>query len=130
MTNTLHLKRSQYQILVLSFLPWKVEHTKNQNIYNTSPKWKEVNLFLLTDTMHSAKDKHFRSFPIGTEVLSFADSKAESSSSQHMNIFKEEGSLAPEFDIETSSGAGYSSSEMIMSLICLLKMPGFENVYL
>jgi hypothetical protein len=23
--------------------------------------------------MHSAKDKHFRSFPIGTEVLSFAD---------------------------------------------------------
>jgi hypothetical protein len=32
--------------------------------------------------MHSAKDKHFRSFPIGTEVLSFADSKAESSSSQ------------------------------------------------
>jgi hypothetical protein len=73
--------------------------------------------------MHSAKDKHFRSFPIGTEVLSFADSKTESSSSQHMNIFKEEGSLAPEFDIETSSGAGYSSSEMIMSLICLLKMP-------
>jgi hypothetical protein len=40
-----------------------------------------------------------------------------------MNIFKEEGSLAPEFDIETSSGAGYSSSEMVMSLICLLKMP-------
>jgi hypothetical protein len=34
-----------------------------------------------------------------------------------------EGSLAPEFDIETYSGAGYSSSEMIMSLICLLKMP-------
>ena len=33
-------------------------------------------LFLLTDTMHSAKHKHFRSFPIGTEVLSFADSKA------------------------------------------------------
>jgi hypothetical protein len=24
-----------------------------------------------------------------------------------MKIFKEEGSLAPEFDIETSSGAGY-----------------------
>ena len=64
--------------------------------------------FLLTDTMHSAKDKHFRSFPIGTEVLSFADSKAESSSSQHMNIFKEKGILALEFDIETSSGAGYS----------------------
>ena len=37
-------------------------------------------------------------------------------------IFKEEGSLAPEFDIETSSGAGYSSSEMVMSLICLPKM--------
>jgi hypothetical protein len=73
--------------------------------------------------MHSAKDKHFRSFRIGTEVLSFADSKAESSSSQHMKIFKEEGSLAPEFDIETSSGARYSSSEMVMSLICLLKMP-------
>jgi ssRNA-specific RNase YbeY (16S rRNA maturation enzyme) len=54
---------------------WKVEHTKNQNICNTIPKSKEVNLFLLTDTMHSAKDKHFRSFPIGTEVLSFADSK-------------------------------------------------------
>jgi hypothetical protein len=49
--------------------------------------------------MHSAKDKHFRSFRIGTEVLSFADSKAESSSSQHMKIFKEEGSLAPEFDM-------------------------------
>ena len=64
--------------------------------------------FLLTDTMHSAKDKHVRSFPIGTEVLSFADSKAESSSSQHMNIFKEKGILALEFDIETSSGAGYS----------------------
>jgi hypothetical protein len=30
-----------------------------------------------------------------TEVLSFADSKAESSSSQHMNIFKEKRSLAP-----------------------------------
>jgi hypothetical protein len=44
--------------------------------------------------MHSAKDKHFRSFPIGTEVLSFADSKAESASSQHMNIFKEEGSFS------------------------------------
>jgi hypothetical protein len=75
--------------------------------------------------MHSSKDKHFRSFPIGTEVLSFADSKAESSSSQRMNIFKEEGSLAPYFDIETSSGVGYSSSEMVMSLIqiCLLKMP-------
>jgi hypothetical protein len=42
-----------------------------------------------------------------------------------MNIFKEKGSLAPEFDIETSSGAGYWSSEMVMSLIqiCLLKMP-------
>jgi hypothetical protein len=25
--------------------------------------------------MHSAKDKHFRSFPIGTEVLSFACGK-------------------------------------------------------
>jgi hypothetical protein len=74
-------------------------------ICSANPKWKEVNLFLLTDTMHSAKDKHFRSFPIGTEVLSFADSKAESSSSQHVNIFKEEGSLAPEFEIETSSGA-------------------------
>jgi hypothetical protein len=36
-----------------------------------------------------------RSFSIGTEVLSFADSKAESSSSQHMNIFKEEASLTP-----------------------------------
>jgi hypothetical protein len=60
--------------------------------------------------MHSAKDKHFRSFSIGTEVLSFADSKVESSSSQHMNIFKEEGSLAPAFDIQTSSGAEYSSS--------------------
>ena len=56
--------------------------------------------------MHSAKDKHFRSLPIGTEVLSFADLKAELSSSQHMNIYKEEGSLAPEFNIETSSGAG------------------------
>jgi hypothetical protein len=44
--------------------------------------------------MHSAKDKHFRSFPIGTEVLSFADAKAQSSSSQHMNIFKEEGSFS------------------------------------
>lgn len=89
--------------------------------YNASPKWKEVNLFLLTDTMQSANDKHFRSFPIGTEVLSFADSKAESFSSQHIDIFKEEGSLIPEFDIETSSGAGYSSSAM--SLIYLLKMP-------
>jgi hypothetical protein len=29
-------------------------------------------------------------------------------------IFKEEGSLAPEFDIETSSGARYSSSEMVI----------------
>jgi hypothetical protein len=96
---------------------------KKKNICNASPKWKEVNLFLLTDTMHSAKDKHFRSFPIGTEVLSFADSKIESSSSQHVNIFKEEGSLGPEFDIETSSGTGYSSSEMVMSLICFLKMP-------
>jgi hypothetical protein len=57
--------------------------------------------FLLTNTMHSAKDKHFRSFLIGTEVLSFADSKAESSSSHHMNMFKEEGSLAAEFDIES-----------------------------
>jgi hypothetical protein len=28
------------------------------------------------------------SFPIGTEVLSFADSNVESSSSQHMNISK------------------------------------------
>ena len=54
-------------------------------------------MFLLTDTIHSAKDKYFRSLPIGTEVLSFADLKAESSRSQHMNIFKEEGSLAPEF---------------------------------
>jgi hypothetical protein len=42
---------------------------------------------------------------------------------KHMNIFKEEGSLTPNFDIETSSCAGYSSSEMVMSLICLLKMP-------
>jgi hypothetical protein len=63
---------------------WKVEHTKNHTICNTNPKWKEVNLFLLTDTMHSAKDKHFRSFPIVTEVLSLADSKAESSSFQHV----------------------------------------------
>jgi hypothetical protein len=94
-------------------------HKEQKTICNASPKWKEVNLFLLTDTVHSAKDKHFRSFPIGTEVLS----KTESSSSQHMNIFKEEGSLGPEFDIETSSGAGYSSSEMVMSLICFLKMP-------
>jgi hypothetical protein len=39
------------------------------------------------------------------------------------SLSKEEGSLAPEFDIETYSGAGYSSSEMVMSLICLLKMP-------
>jgi hypothetical protein len=31
---------------------------------------------------------------IGTEVLSFADSKAESSSSQHMQDFKEEETLA------------------------------------
>jgi hypothetical protein len=52
--------------------------------------------------MHSAKNNYFRSVPIGREVLSFTESKAESSSSQHMNIFKEEGSLAPEFDIETS----------------------------
>jgi hypothetical protein len=73
--------------------------------------------------MHSAKDKHFRSFLIGTEVLSFADSKAESSSSHHMNMFKEEGSLAAEFDIESSSGAGYSSSKKVISLICLLKKP-------
>jgi hypothetical protein len=102
---------------------WKVEHTKNQIICNASPKWKEVNLFLFTDTMHSAKDKHFRSFPIGTEVLSFAESNAESSSSQHMNMFKEEGSLAPEFDIETSSDAGHWSFKMVMSLICLLTMP-------
>lgn len=80
-------------------------------------------LFLLTDTMHSAKDKHFRSFPIGTDVLSFADSKAESSKSQHMKIVKEGRSLSPAFDIETSSCAGYSSSEMVMSLICFLKMP-------
>jgi hypothetical protein len=41
--------------------------------------------------MHSAKNNYFRSFPIGREVLSFTESKAESSSSQHMNIFKEEG---------------------------------------
>ena len=41
---------------------------------------------------------------------------------KHMNIFKDEGRLTPEFDIETSSGAGYLSSEMEMSLICLLKM--------
>jgi hypothetical protein len=27
---------------------------KKKNICNASPKWKEVNLFLLTDTMHSA----------------------------------------------------------------------------
>jgi hypothetical protein len=53
---------------------WKVEQTKKKNICNANPKWKEVNLLLLTDTMHSAKDKHFRSFRIGTEVLSFADS--------------------------------------------------------
>jgi hypothetical protein len=72
--------------------------------------------------MHSAKDKHFRSFPIGTDVLLFADLKAESFSSQHMEIFKQEVSIAPEFDIETSSGAEYSSTEMILSLICLLKM--------
>jgi hypothetical protein len=49
---------------------------------------------ILTDTMHSAKDKHFRSFPIGTGMPSFDDSKAESSSSQHRKVFKEEGSLA------------------------------------
>jgi hypothetical protein len=66
----------------------RAEHTKYQNICNTSPKWK-VNLCLLTDTVHSAKDKHFRSFPIGTEVLSFADSRAESSSFQHMKKRKE-----------------------------------------
>jgi hypothetical protein len=41
-----------------------------QSICNASPKWKEVNLFLLIDTMDSANDKHIRSFPIGTEVLS------------------------------------------------------------
>jgi hypothetical protein len=35
---------------------------------------------------------------------------------------QEEGSLTSEFNIETSSGVGYSSSEMVMSLICLLKM--------
>jgi hypothetical protein len=39
--------------------------------------------------MHSAKDKHFRSFPIGTAVLSLADLKVKSSSSQHMEIFKD-----------------------------------------
>ena len=39
---------------------------------------KEVHFVLLTDTMHSAKDKHVRRFPIGTEVLSFAASNAES----------------------------------------------------
>ena len=38
--------------------------------------------------MHSAKDKHFRNFPIGTEVLSFVDSKAESSSSQTHEYFQ------------------------------------------
>jgi hypothetical protein len=38
--------------------------------------------------MYSAKDKHFRSFPIGTEVPSFADSKAESSSSQTHEYFQ------------------------------------------
>jgi hypothetical protein len=48
------------------------------SICNASPKWKEVNLFLLTDTMDSANDEHIRSFPIGTEVLSFAASNAES----------------------------------------------------
>jgi hypothetical protein len=41
--------------------------------------------------MHFAKDKHFWNFPIGTGVLSFADSKAESSS---MKVFNEEGILA------------------------------------
>jgi hypothetical protein len=40
-----------------------------------------------------------------------------------MHMFKEEGSLAPEFDIETSSGAGHWSFKMVMSLICLLTMP-------
>lgn len=40
-----------------------------------------------------------------------------------MNMLKEEGSLAPEVDIETSSGAGYTSSKIVMSLICFLKMP-------
>ena len=77
-------------------------------ICNANPKWKEVNLFLLTDTMHSVKDKHFRNFPIGTEVLSFADSNAKLSCSQNMKVFKEERSLTSEFDIETSSGAGHS----------------------
>jgi hypothetical protein len=34
-------------------------------------------------------------FPIVTEVLSLADSKAESSSFQHLKSFKGEGSLTP-----------------------------------
>jgi hypothetical protein len=85
-------------------------------IRNANPKWKEVNLFLLTNTMHSVKVKQFRNFPIGTEVLSFADSIAKSSCSQHMKVFKEEGSLTSEFDIETTSGAGHSSSESVADL--------------
>lgn len=73
--------------------------------------------------MHYSKEKYFRSFPIRTEVLSFADSNAEASSGQDMKVFKEEGRLPSEYDIETYSDAEYSSSEIVMSLICLLKIP-------
>jgi hypothetical protein len=34
-----------------------LEHTKNQNICNAIPKWKEVNLFLLTDTMQNQEKR-------------------------------------------------------------------------
>jgi hypothetical protein len=57
------------------------------------------------------KQKQIYFFPFGARITDI------------LNIFKDEGSLAPEFDIETSSGVGYTSSEMVMSLICLLKMP-------
>jgi hypothetical protein len=72
--------------------PWPNQIFRNINVVR-APNGKKIICFCL-DTMHSAKDKHFRSFHIGTEMLSFADSKAESSSSQHMQVFKEEGSLA------------------------------------
>ena len=86
--------------------------------YGSGKHWLFFSIFFCN--MH---DIYARRFPVGTDVLSFADLKAESSSSQHTKMFKEEGRLSSKFDIETSSGARYSSSEMVMSLIYLLKMP-------
>jgi hypothetical protein len=107
---------------------WKVEHTKNHTICNTSPKWKEVNLFLLTGTMHSAKDKHFRSFFIGVPLL--YDSKGKFKSCRHdLNMLRVELTTSKDASLSRISPSEPSFKQHVLrpQLFCVLHLWKVEH---